>query len=204
MGKIKKPTVNHFVNKIFTRLTVIEFDGWYIQPNGNRYHKWKCLCTCGNYCIVVGKNLSSGGTKSCGCLKLEKSKEQGRINGLSTKHKENTSAYGLYSRYKGAAKSRNKEFNLTFDDFKILILNNCNYCGIEPKQKVVGYINTKGESTPLLYNGIDRVDNTKGYILDNVVTCCGNCNIMKMACSLEEFKNNIIRIYNHLNLKNMA
>lgn len=33
---------------------------------------WKCKCKCGNECIVPGKVLRSGRTKSCGCLKIER------------------------------------------------------------------------------------------------------------------------------------
>lgn len=33
--------------------------------------KWLCQCKCGKTCIVLGKHLRSGNTKSCGCLKKE-------------------------------------------------------------------------------------------------------------------------------------
>lgn len=29
---------------------------------------WKCQCDCGNICIIAGKNLRNGNSKSCGCL----------------------------------------------------------------------------------------------------------------------------------------
>ena len=32
---------------------------------------WKCLCDCGNIVEVRSSNLSTGGTKSCGCLNRE-------------------------------------------------------------------------------------------------------------------------------------
>lgn len=31
--------------------------------------KWKCNCECGNECVVSTSKLTSGRTKSCGCLK---------------------------------------------------------------------------------------------------------------------------------------
>ena len=31
--------------------------------------KWKCKCECGNECVVSTSKLTSGNTKSCGCLK---------------------------------------------------------------------------------------------------------------------------------------
>ena len=39
-------------------------------PNTNQGRaQWVCECECGNQTIVLGKNLRSGNTKSCGCLK---------------------------------------------------------------------------------------------------------------------------------------
>ena len=35
----------------------------------DRHTHWNCLCDCGNHCVVMGKQLRSGATKSCGCLK---------------------------------------------------------------------------------------------------------------------------------------
>lgn len=40
--------------------------------------KWKCVCDCGGTAIVEAKNLSSGVTKSCGCIRREKSSERQR------------------------------------------------------------------------------------------------------------------------------
>ena len=47
----------------FGRLTVIER-----APNRKKSVCWKCLCSCGNYCIVSSQNLRKGKTMSCGCL----------------------------------------------------------------------------------------------------------------------------------------
>ena len=39
-------------------------------PNTNEGRaQWVCECECGNQTVVLGKNLRSGNTKSCGCLK---------------------------------------------------------------------------------------------------------------------------------------
>ncbi len=50
--------------KTFGRLTVIHRDG---EWDGNNT-MWKCLCSCGNKCVVKGRNLREGHTRSCGCL----------------------------------------------------------------------------------------------------------------------------------------
>lgn len=40
--------------------------------------QWICVCECGNTTTVPGYSLKSGNTRSCGCLKLEASIENGR------------------------------------------------------------------------------------------------------------------------------
>ena len=49
----------------YGRLLVLEHYG----KDRRGKHLWKCVCDCGNEKIVVGDNLSSGKSNSCGCLK---------------------------------------------------------------------------------------------------------------------------------------
>ena len=49
----------------------------YLQPERKRKLKvWHCLCDCGNEIDVVQSSLTSGNTKSCGCLQKINGKEQ--------------------------------------------------------------------------------------------------------------------------------
>ena len=48
----------------FERLTAIKIAG-----RIRRSVLWECKCECGNICFVESYNLTSGHTKSCGCLK---------------------------------------------------------------------------------------------------------------------------------------
>lgn len=71
MGKVK-----NLIGQKFERLTVIERVDDFISKNGHHRAKWKCKCDCGNICEVVGTNLTTGKTKSCGCYQLEKLREK--------------------------------------------------------------------------------------------------------------------------------
>lgn len=53
----------------FGKLTVIKDSGKRV----NHKVMWLCQCDCGNQIEVSGDNLKSGNTKSCGCLRKEKS-----------------------------------------------------------------------------------------------------------------------------------
>ena len=59
MGKFKDLT-----GMTFGRLRVISFD--HFNKTGNAC--WKCVCSCGNECVVASGNLKNGNTSSCGCL----------------------------------------------------------------------------------------------------------------------------------------
>lgn len=68
-----------YVGQKFDRLTVIEDLGYY-QKEGtkNKRHYVKCLCECGNSCIIDLTRLKNGKTKSCGCLKTNSPKRGGK------------------------------------------------------------------------------------------------------------------------------
>lgn len=44
------------------------------------YIAWKCLCDCGNECIVTSSHLRSGHTKSCGCIVREHGESGTRLH----------------------------------------------------------------------------------------------------------------------------
>lgn len=41
--------------------------------------KWECKCDCGNITVVTGSNLTSGHTKSCGCLNSKMTSERNKV-----------------------------------------------------------------------------------------------------------------------------
>lgn len=59
----------------FNRLTVIER-----APNKGKQTMWRCLCDCGNVCIVRCDHLKDGHTKSCGCYNHEVVTKHGIYN----------------------------------------------------------------------------------------------------------------------------
>lgn len=101
--------------------------------------------------------------------------------------------YALFTSYLKNALDRGLKFELTQENFAALSQGNCHYCGSEPRQK----FQTSDAATPYTYNGIDRVDNSRGYHVDNCVPCCKICNKMKSALSEQEFKEHVAKIFRH-------
>ena len=72
----------------FERLRVEEFVAMTIK---GRRKKWRCSCWCGNEVVVAGEDLARGDTKSCGCLRDERTREshntrRGNLSGLALRH----------------------------------------------------------------------------------------------------------------------
>ena len=72
--------------KIFGRWLVLSRDK--MAPSGARKHpKWLCVCECGTFRSVYGTLLSSGTSKSCGCLQSELVASRNTTHGTyGTKH----------------------------------------------------------------------------------------------------------------------
>ena len=62
-------------NQIFERLTVVAQD----KSDSHGHTKWACVCACGRETKAFRNSLVKGQTKSCGCLRIEKTKERHRL-----------------------------------------------------------------------------------------------------------------------------
>lgn len=105
----------------------------------------------------------------------------GRINGrlFPEMFPDYTSA--SYIEYKNRASKKNLDFVLSRDEYLCLITQDCYLCGKNSNSRHL--------------NGIDRIDNNKGYTLDNVKPCCANCNYMKKNYILDDVLNKCMDIY---------
>jgi hypothetical protein len=96
----------------------------------------------------------------------------------------------IYYQYKSKARKKTS-FCIDKALFYKIILSNCFYCGSLPSN----LCSRSRTLPPEPYNGLDRVDNTKGYTVDNVVPCCAHCNRAKNNYTQEEFYDHIAKIY---------
>lgn len=181
----------------FGRWTVLHYVS--TKPVSDENHteaQWWCRCDCGVEKVVRGGNLQSGGSLSCGCLSRERAVVVAKLNfaeriALNTLPVGRASALSIYRAYIKGAKIRNLSFELSLDSFLKLTSSECAYCGAKPCRVSI----RKRTNGPWIYNGIDRVDNTLGYIPGNMVPCCYRCNSAKQNHTLANFFDWIHRIY---------
>jgi hypothetical protein len=167
------------IGEKFGRLLVLEAAGHHVTKGGQRFSLWKCRCDCGVIKpAVLGPKLRSGNTKSCGCLRLERLNANRRVlpSGRSLRN-------SVYHTYELRAGKNNLAWELTDAKFDELTQKDCHYCGCPPAN-VASRMFLNGD---FVYNGIDRMDNLRGYTIDNTVSCCGTCNKMKRDLSVKEF-----------------
>jgi hypothetical protein len=84
----------------------------------------------------------------------------------------------LYNNAKQRAKKLNIEFTLTKDD--IDIPDTCPVFGFPLKRE--------GRETWMYAPSIDRIDNTKGYIKENIIIVSRRANILKKDATLDELR----------------
>jgi len=168
------------VNQRFGRLVVLNYEGYRKSANSGKPY-WKCICDCGQECVVEGQNLRSGNTVSCGCYHKEK------ISGSNCNLYNGGIEKAEYRRQMQGAKERDLSFNLTFQQVKDFFSKPCYYCNAAPMADNRGYVR----------NGMDRWNNSIGYELENIVTCCSECNELKGSFNGPEFLTLISKIHNH-------
>lgn len=174
-------TKQDLVGGNYTNLVVLKLVGYI--PEGNRkIQVYECQCSCGNNCLVRKKDLKSGRQKSCGCLKVETTRKIGK-NNLLSEHKSSKNT--LYNSYYQRARIKGLVFKINKEQFIHLTSKVCHYCGVNPYKDAANF--NKDIKSHYFYNGLDRVDNTKGYEENNIVTCCEICNKAKRDLSQEDF-----------------
>jgi len=127
----------------------------------------KRICVdCGNeYNKFITKNNHE--SKRCNyCNEMQHKQDKKRTRERNYKNENYRNKEKFFKDYIKGALKREYEFTLTFEEFSELIDKECFYCHYYKDKEV---------------NGIDRVDNSKGYTKENSVPCCELCNRIKLV-----------------------
>jgi len=139
----------------------------YFGQNNKSYYKYIFECSeCGCDIKAQTHSLKTHSGKCMSCTQ----------KGIPYKHIYNELVKNI----------RNLNFDLSFEEFlKFTNIKNCYYCN----DTIIfnKHSKDKGKSLSRAYQ-LDRKDNNKGYIFDNLVVCCWECNRLKSnKFTFEEF-----------------
>lgn len=170
--------LKHLKGQKLGKLTVVK------HTRTGKYLFLECSCnkpTCPKTIKITRKLFNKRTITTCDHLQ----ELETRKNGISDNVLNEADFEGLelapedrfYLSYAKGAKTRNIAFSLTLNEFKEIIKKPCHYCGISHTRR--------GKN--LKANGVDRVENTRGYHASNCVPCCGNCNMAKRSKTVQQF-----------------
>lgn len=173
-GCLSKKYFIDLTNQKFNRLTIVK----HLGKNNYNNHIYECLCDCGGIIKAEGTDIKTERVKSCGrCTKS--------INSAMKLPYGEMLYNVIYNDYRIKAGQREIDFQLDKDVFLIEIQKNCHYCGSVPMNTRRNKSEWKPEQ--VVYTGLDRIDNERGYVTDNVVPCCFICNQAKHRLPYQVF-----------------
>jgi hypothetical protein len=198
--KVYENRIKHssFIGTTIGKVTIIEFDR--VEEGKGRnvyYYKYKCICgnieTAPKYSLSQSKKFRN--TYCCSTCRKDKISEWAKTASVKYKDPIEGKCSILFSNYRSKCKKKSWVFNLTFDQFKQLVTSNCHYCNLEPNKCRKDRSKSRLGLSRVYFNGVDRIDSSIGYNIDNVVSCCEDCNKAKRNLSYTQFLNLIKRIY---------
>lgn len=177
------------IGQVYGHLTVIErLPNEVYGAKGMTRPVFKCKCSCEREIPVYSHYLVRGTATDCGCRLSEKLAENRRGEyGVSVRNY-------IISTYRSNAKRKDLDFEISDEEMIVMFQQDCHFCG-RPPHNTVTKKHAYGSYT---YNGIDRLDPSRGYVAGNVVSCCKTCNYLKNGYTEDEFKEIILRIANHI------
>lgn len=166
---------------VFSSLTVISDDyeerSWKNgakSPTKRRFYT--CRCSCGSIGKFHASALHCGRAVSCATCAYKT-------------RPQSTQRYSDMERlFRLSIHKRGKENTLTVEQFGEIVSKNCVYCNSPPPLR--SYVGRE-----MYANGVDRVNSSLGYTVDNCVPCCMRCNYMKSDMNLPDFLDQIEKIY---------
>lgn len=119
-----------------------------------RVQMWEFVCTCGAHINVPKMRVTGGKTKSCGCLKIDLTKERNRTHG----HTINGKRHPLYQSW---SMMKDRCLNKNNGSFKYYGARGITVCD-EWRTSFAVFLANMGER-PSIHHTIDRTDNDGPY-----------------------------------------
>ena len=176
MGNNRLKLVGQRFNKL---LVIKDLGNVYTDKKVNS--SWLCRCDCGKEVILTSAHIKT--TKSCGCIKHQKSSR-------NTGYEEISGGYLCHVKHH--ALKRGLEYNISSEDAWLQFVKQdykCVFSGIRLiHKKYIGIKNSRGVYNSGEWNAsLDRIDNKYGYIKNNIQWIHKDIQKIRWDYSIEEF-----------------
>ena len=171
----RNPKYNIKAGDRFGKLTVIRRVDMSERTGRRKKSQYACSCDCGNITQVLGRNLVSGGTKSCGCGLVFNKRYKGFFGQFPLV---------LLNHYRIMAERRSLKFEVSPEYLNCLYEKQKGRCALSGLK--IGF-GPKTKSTSSTTASLDRIDNRLGYIRGNVWWVHKDINVMKLDHSMKYF-----------------
>ena len=153
-------------------------------PSGNRNtYYYKCLCSCGQEVELTRWKIITKHTGSCGCRKTRSRSDNPSWRG----HDEISSKF--WSGNLARAKKKGLDFTLSIEEAWQVFQDQGARCALSglPLVMVDQWDNKDRKYAGTRTASLDRIDNSRGYALDNVHWVHKDINRMKSDFEVEDF-----------------
>ena len=211
-AKERHPALTLRTGEKYGRITLLEFAGMSPSGQGAMYN---VRCDCGtekqNY-LIGNLRRKRSPIRSCGCINIEvHSGPQLSRRDYAEYTKRNCYSLFKYSWKRISKKSGKASDFWALEQWYSLASSPCHYCGRVDVRNIAkarvaegGYYSKYPAEEVARYdlsvNGVDRLNSEKGYLFDNCVSCCGQCNRAKLDYTEEEFLEMVSRIASYRGL----
>ena len=159
---LKNKRIKDLKGQKFGRLRVLEFAGYNNQRGRTQ---WLCKCKRGNEKIIIGKEIKSGNTKSCGCLSanMKGKKHPNYLHGDGIRNKQ-TRFYKIWKNIRNRCNNSNTPDYRLYGERGIKILWK-DYLEFKKDmyESYLEHVEKYGENN----TSIDRIDNEGNYCKEN-------------------------------------
>ena len=161
----------------FTKLVVTGLAESTRKNVHDRY--WWCHCDCGGEDKKVRQaHLLRGKIQSCGCFQFRKGKDHKQWKGCGEM------AGAFFGIIRHGAKTRRLDFQITPTEIWELFIRQDRKCALTGLALTFSTLSGGNDGTASL----DRIDASRGYVMDNVQWVHKDINMMKQALTTEKFK----------------
>lgn len=173
---MKRTSEEYMINRRFGKLVVVEKGDNYIDKRGYPRDMWVCKCDCNNTKTILGLNLRSGNSKSCGCATKENAIK------INTKHGMNRTR--LHEIWVGMRKRCNNKKCKCYKSYGGRGITVCNEW--KDFESFYNWAIVNGYSDNL---SLDRIDVNGNY-------CPENCRWATMKVQMNNTRRNRLITYN--------